>query len=76
MDHNGTITVVELNEIMKELGFIDTKKEIEILINRVNFQSPTHVEGTFTPTSCNIKYSEFMAATLDSKIYLNKERLW
>jgi calcium-dependent protein kinase len=45
------------------------------LLERISLQSPNE-DPNRSPESVHIKYSEFLAATLDSKIYLNKERLW
>ncbi|CAD8108273.1 unnamed protein product [Paramecium primaurelia] len=66
-DEDGFITPQELSQIMTKLGFETTKNEIEQLIQNMNPEEQQ---------SLQIKYSQFLAATLDLKQYLNKERLW
>ena len=45
-----------------------TEKEITNFINKIGCGSNVN--------KMHINYSEFIAATLDKHIYLNKERLW
>ena len=48
-----------------EQGYDDTDKEIN------NIMATLHVDKNH-----EINYSEFIAATLDKKLYLSKEKLW
>lgn len=49
---------------MIQLGYEATEKEIEELIENLN------------PGKLEINYTQFLTATLDKKIFLQKERLW
>jgi calcium-dependent protein kinase len=62
----GLISVHELQEVMKKLGYKDSDKEILKIMKTVHVDDDQPV----------IKYSEFIAATLDRKKFLTKERLW
>ncbi|CAD8127298.1 unnamed protein product [Paramecium sonneborni] len=66
-DEDGFITPQELSQIMTKLGFETTKNEIEQLIQNMNPEEQQALQ---------IKYTQFLAATLDLKQHLNKERLW
>lgn len=62
------IKVSELQEVMDKVGYKSTKEEIEkIILNISPFQDKQEI---------SIRYSEFLAATLDQIIYLKAERLW
>ena len=64
-DASGEITLNELSQTMKELGFKDSEEEIVNLAKRIRISD-----------SETIKYSEFLAAAMDSKNYLKQEKLW
>ena len=55
---------------MKESGYTDLEMEITTLLQRFRKSSIDEI------SNLHLNYSEFIAATLDSKIYLNKEKLW
>jgi calcium-dependent protein kinase len=65
-DNSGMISVQELQGVMKELGYGDTEKEIMKIMKTIHVEDDKPV----------INYSEFIAATLDGKIFLTKEKLW
>ena len=62
-DGNGVITPDELKLVMGQMG-LKGEKEIEEVIRKIS--------GIRKQTDLHIKYSEFLAATLNSKEYLNK----
>eukprot|EP01016_Furgasonia_blochmanni_P012679 TRINITY_DN1633_c0_g1_i2.p1 TRINITY_DN1633_c0_g1~~TRINITY_DN1633_c0_g1_i2.p1 ORF type:complete len:524 (+),score=82.99 TRINITY_DN1633_c0_g1_i2:397-1968(+) len=64
-DNSGEITIEELQKVMNDLGFKDVEKEIDEILKTLEIDRS---EG--------INYTDFLSATLDSKIYLNKEKLW
>ncbi|CAD8049497.1 unnamed protein product [Paramecium primaurelia] len=72
-DHSGTISVKEMTQIMKKLGFNDTEKEIQELIKKLKLSNKNDVSSY---GDLNIQYSEFMMALLNQQQYLNEERLW
>jgi len=65
-DKTGMITVQELQQVMRECGYTDTDQEISKLMKTIHVEDDKPV----------INYSEFIAATLDSKTHLTKEKLW
>ena len=65
-DNSGMISVQELQHVMKEVGFSDTEKDISKIVENI------HV----TDGELCLNYHEFIAAALDSKVILTKERLW
>ena len=64
------ITVDELADAMKNSGYEVCMQELQDIIKTISPDS--QAEGG----KASIKYSEFIAATLDSKSYLTKEKLW
>ncbi|EGR31223.1 protein kinase domain protein [Ichthyophthirius multifiliis] len=67
-DQTGVIRISELQKIMEQEGFKHSKKEIQALIRNISNES--QVENLV------IKYSEFIAATLNQIQYLKEEKLW
>ena len=65
-DNSGMISVQELQQVMKEFGYSDTEKDITKMVENI------HVEDG----ELCLNYHEFIAAALDSKVILTKERLW
>ena len=61
----GEITVDDLREVMKETGSVATKEEMNKLLESLQLDDKD-----------TIRYSEFLAATMDSKLYLTKEKVW
>jgi Ca2+-binding EF-hand superfamily protein len=55
----------KITKVFVEQGYEDTDKEIN------NIMATLHVDKNH-----EINYSEFIAATLDKKLYLSKEKLW
>jgi calcium-dependent protein kinase len=63
--HTGTISVDELQQAMIQLGFSHTRDEIMNVVNELDYEGKNQ-----------IKYLEFIAATMDQKKFLTKEKLW
>ena len=66
----GSITCVELMEVMRNHGFSQSEEEIHQIIKTINGNEELP-EGLLL-----INYTDFIAATLDSKVILNKQKLW
>lgn len=66
-NHDGYITYGDLTMIVERLGYKATQQEIQELMRNIS-----STEGT----PLRIKYTQFLSATIDSKLYLNKERMW
>jgi len=64
-EKTGEITIQDLKITLKELGFKCSREEIQQLIDDINIDH-----------SDTIKYSEFLAAAMNAKSYLTKEKLW
>eukprot|EP01016_Furgasonia_blochmanni_P044288 TRINITY_DN6141_c0_g1_i12.p1 TRINITY_DN6141_c0_g1~~TRINITY_DN6141_c0_g1_i12.p1 ORF type:complete len:216 (-),score=63.92 TRINITY_DN6141_c0_g1_i12:2-589(-) len=64
-DNSGEIKLDELKQVMTEMGFNNVEREIEEILRRLG-----------ADRNMGINYSEFLTATLDSKIYLNEEKMW
>lgn len=64
-DHSGFISTDELKKVMAEIGKPISDTEVQDIMNGL----PLLQEG-------QINYSLFIAATLDKKIYLNKEKIY
>jgi hypothetical protein len=56
--------------VMKESGYKNLENDITTLLQRFR---ATEIDDI---ANLHINYSEFIAATLDSKVYLDKEKLW
>ena len=65
--NTGTILFEELREVMTQMGYNNPKEEIERILHTINLDHPECRE---------INYTDFLTATLDSKLYLNKQKLW
>jgi len=65
-DSTGYISVGEMQTAMKDLGHHLPEKEIENLMKTIKIDSSQPM----------INYSEFIAATMNKKDYLTRERLW
>ncbi|KAL4489468.1 hypothetical protein ABPG72_002764 [Tetrahymena utriculariae] len=66
-DQTGLIRVDELKEVMNNAGYTSSKEEIEQIIRKISSQDNKDL---------TIKYSEFLAATLDVVSYLKQEKIW
>ena len=64
-DNTGVVTLQQLRKVMTDMGFKDIEKEIKNIMTTMDVH-----EGE------GINYSDFLSATLDSKVYLTRERLW
>lgn len=73
IDYNntGSITCNELMIVMKNNGFHQSEEEIELIIKKINGN-----EGNFSDGLMLVNYTDFIAATLDSKIFFNQQKLW
>lgn len=67
VDNNGYISIDELSDVINKLGYHATEQEIQHLIKGISSSENTPLR---------IKYTQFLAATIDKKLYLTKERLW
>jgi len=56
----------ELKQVMEELGHSLAQEQIDSIMKSIKIDS----------TTPNINYTEFLAATIDKKQLLTKERLW
>lgn len=63
--NTGTITVPELTQAMKDLGYKETEHQISDLVNDMAYQGKQE-----------INYTEFIAAMINEKRILTKEKLW
>ena len=65
-DNSGMISIEELKKVLEDLGYQHNEEDFKGIMQ--TFNEDTGEE--------EINYSEFIAATLDKKVYLNKERLY
>lgn len=65
-DNSGMISVEELKKVLQELGYNHNEDDFEGIMQTFNEETGEE----------EINYSEFVAATLDKKIYLNREKLY
>ena len=70
IEKNGIITVREMMQVMQSLGHSETETEVEKFISQFQTTGNKEIEDI------HINYSEFIAATLDKKLYLDQEKLW
>ena len=63
--NTGEITVDDLKRVLKESHFGSTQQEIDKILEELGINDQD-----------TIRYSEFLAATMDSKLYLSKETIW
>lgn len=68
--NTGTITCGELMEIMRNNGFKQSEEEIQAIVKKINGYEKND-EGLLL-----INYTDFIAATLDSKVFFNQTKLW
>ena len=64
-DNSGKISYQELKIVMKNCGYDGTEEELKNIMKTCDIDENTY-----------IYYSEFITATLDKKVYLNKENLY
>jgi calcium-dependent protein kinase len=70
IEQNGIITINEMILAMKAAGYPHLESDITKLLERFRASDVDDI------ANLHINYSEFIAATLDSKMYLDKEKLW
>ncbi|CAD8134409.1 unnamed protein product [Paramecium octaurelia] len=83
VDNSGTITVQELKEALMEEGSHISHEEIEQLIQLVGFEVLEEdkedndcASTTKSSKQLVIKYSDFLAACIDERRVLTREKLW
>ncbi|MDR3547486.1 MAG: protein kinase [Candidatus Pacebacteria bacterium] len=64
-DHTGLITCSDLKACLKNEGYDMTAEELESLTRRVNYNGDGY-----------INYTDFLAATLSTKLFLTEEKMW
>lgn len=69
-EKTGTISSQELMNAMKSCGINKSEEAIKNIIVNISGQS------NINATDLKIKYSDFLAATLDVKLYYNEHKLW
>ena len=65
-DHRGMISIEELKKVLQEFGYHHNEEDFKGIMQTFNEETGGE----------EINYTEFIAATLDKKIYLNKEKLF
>lgn len=68
--NTGTITCEELMEVMRNHGFHQSEEDIQEIIKKINGIDSSG-DGLLL-----INYTDFIAATLDSKVFFNQQKLW
>ena len=66
-DSSGMISYEELCKAMEDLGYHGSQEELSKLLQALNDSSEANKE---------INYTEFITASMDKKLYMNRERLW
>ena len=67
-DNTGYITASQLLQVMKENNVGSSEEEVRNLIKHMKYIEDSQ-EG-------RINYHDFITATLDSKLYINEQKLW
>jgi calcium-dependent protein kinase len=67
MDTNrsGTLTIEEVQHALNQAGFSDTRNEVETIVRNLG-------DGI----DAEIHYTDFLAATISSKMDITEEHLW
>lgn len=65
-DNSGMISVDELKKVLVDLGYDNSEEDFKGIIQTFNEETGEE----------EINYSEFVAAILDKKVYLNREKLY
>eukprot|EP00922_Rhytidocystis_sp_ex-Travisia-forbesii_P001019 GHVS01001448.1.p1 GENE.GHVS01001448.1~~GHVS01001448.1.p1 ORF type:complete len:666 (+),score=103.33 GHVS01001448.1:59-2056(+) len=65
VDNSGTLSVQEVSEGLKRLGWTEIPLDLQQIIEEVDSDG-----------SGSIDYTEFIAATMDKKIYMKEDVLW
>ena len=65
-DNSGMISIEELKKVLGDLGYVHNEEDFKGIMQTFNDETGEE----------EINYTEFIAATLDKKVYLNKEKLF
>eukprot|EP00828_Plagiopyla_frontata_P007965 TRINITY_DN13872_c0_g1_i1.p1 TRINITY_DN13872_c0_g1~~TRINITY_DN13872_c0_g1_i1.p1 ORF type:complete len:233 (-),score=43.31 TRINITY_DN13872_c0_g1_i1:103-801(-) len=65
LDRSGMISLQEMTQAIKESGIANAEQEAKLVMEQLNLDQ-----------NGELNYSEFIAATLDKKQYLNSDSLW
>lgn len=65
-DNSGMISIEELKKVMQDLGHYHYEEDLQGIMQTFNEETGEE----------EINYSEFIAAILDKKVYLNREKLY
>ena len=80
LDKDGEISFMELLNAMHKQGIQITENQLfntfKLLHTSETNQDSTLSQVIRNPSKWNINYSEFIAAAINLKKYLNQERLW
>jgi len=69
-ENTGSISCIQLIEVMRNYGFHQSEEEIQQIVKKI-----TGIED-LNDGLLPINYTDFIAATLDSKVVLNQQKLW
>eukprot|EP00920_Eleutheroschizon_duboscqi_P029576 GHVT01071777.1.p1 GENE.GHVT01071777.1~~GHVT01071777.1.p1 ORF type:complete len:869 (+),score=231.43 GHVT01071777.1:871-3477(+) len=64
-DHSGTLSYSELNEGLQRLGWTEVPRDLKLIMKDVDSDGSGFVD-----------YTEFIAATMDRKIYMKEDVCW
>ncbi|KAL8269563.1 hypothetical protein Esti_006505 [Eimeria stiedai] len=65
VDHSGTLSVQEVAEGLKRLGWTEIPPDLQAIMEEVDSDKSGHID-----------YTEFIAATMDRKLYMKEDVCW
>ncbi|KYK64102.1 calcium-dependent protein kinase CDPK2A [Toxoplasma gondii TgCatPRC2] len=65
VDNSGTLSVQEVREGLKRLGWTEIPADLQAIIEEVDSDKSGHID-----------YTEFIAATMDKKLYMKEDVCW
>ncbi|OXB71523.1 UNVERIFIED_CONTAM: hypothetical protein H355_013447, partial [Colinus virginianus] len=65
VDNSGTLSVQEIREGLKRLGWTEIPLDLQAIIEEVDSDRSGHID-----------YTEFVAATMDKKLYMKEDVCW
>ncbi|PFH36004.1 calcium-dependent protein kinase CDPK2A [Besnoitia besnoiti] len=65
VDNSGTLSVHEIREGLKRLGWTEIPADLQAIIEEVDSDNSGHID-----------YTEFIAATMDKKLYMKEDVCW